>query len=135
MCVYWSVTWQWISYCRERLCCGNVFTDPLPSNGYTRHSIIWHFSDLYSGSQTASLYIYIYISRLHSVVTQKTTILILLITESHITGALKRFRGTISRAGSGFCASIENLFHQSSLHRCYIPITILRFTGWYDNPI
>jgi hypothetical protein len=23
----------------ERVCCGNVFTNPLPSNGYTRHSI------------------------------------------------------------------------------------------------
>jgi hypothetical protein len=23
----------------ERVCCGNVFTDPLPSNGYTRRNI------------------------------------------------------------------------------------------------
>jgi hypothetical protein len=25
--------------CRVRVFCGNVFTDPLPSNGYTRHSM------------------------------------------------------------------------------------------------
>jgi hypothetical protein len=39
MCVYWSVTWQWMSYCRVRLCCWNVFSDPLPGNRYTRHNM------------------------------------------------------------------------------------------------
>jgi hypothetical protein len=34
MRVYWSVT-----YCRVRLCCWNVFTDPLPSNGYICHNM------------------------------------------------------------------------------------------------
>jgi hypothetical protein len=29
-----------MSYCHVRLCCGNVFTDPLPSNGYTRHNML-----------------------------------------------------------------------------------------------
>jgi hypothetical protein len=27
-----------MSYYRVRVCCGNVFTDPLPSNGYIHHS-------------------------------------------------------------------------------------------------
>jgi hypothetical protein len=36
--VYWSVTQQWMSYCRVRGCCVNVFTESLPSNGYTCHS-------------------------------------------------------------------------------------------------
>jgi hypothetical protein len=30
----------WMSYCRVRVCCGNVFTDPLPSNRYTSYTII-----------------------------------------------------------------------------------------------
>jgi hypothetical protein len=25
-------------YCRVRVCCGNVFTESLPSSGHTRHS-------------------------------------------------------------------------------------------------
>jgi hypothetical protein len=29
-----------MSYCRVSVCCGNVFTDPLPSNAYTRHYIL-----------------------------------------------------------------------------------------------
>jgi hypothetical protein len=36
--VYWSVTYQWMSCCWERNF-GNVFTEPLPSNGRMRHSI------------------------------------------------------------------------------------------------
>jgi hypothetical protein len=29
-----------MSYCFMRVCCGNVFTEPLPNNGYTRHIIV-----------------------------------------------------------------------------------------------
>jgi hypothetical protein len=40
MRVYLSVTWQcmFFYYC-VRVCCGNVFTESLPSNGYTRHNM------------------------------------------------------------------------------------------------
>jgi hypothetical protein len=40
ICVYWPVTLQWMFlYCRVRVCCGNVFTDSLPSNWCTHHNI------------------------------------------------------------------------------------------------
>jgi hypothetical protein len=30
--IYWSVTLQWMSYCRMSVCCGNGFTEPLRIN-------------------------------------------------------------------------------------------------------
>jgi hypothetical protein len=37
-----------MSYCHVRLCCGNVFTEPLPSNGFTRHGILLCTSSYYT---------------------------------------------------------------------------------------
>jgi hypothetical protein len=39
MRVYWSVSYQWRSFYRWERNLGNVFTEPLPSNGHMRHSI------------------------------------------------------------------------------------------------
>jgi hypothetical protein len=41
MRVYWPVTQQWMSCCLERNF-GNVFTEPLPSNGHVRYNILMH---------------------------------------------------------------------------------------------
>jgi hypothetical protein len=43
MRVYWSVTYQWMSACRVRVCCGNVFTESLSSSGYTRSNFYYYF--------------------------------------------------------------------------------------------
>jgi hypothetical protein len=37
--VYWSVAYQWTSFCCTRALRENVFTESLPSNGYTCHNI------------------------------------------------------------------------------------------------
>jgi hypothetical protein len=53
--VYWSVTLQWMSYCHVRVNCGNVFTEPLPSNWHTHHNILLVYAFNYINSERMNL--------------------------------------------------------------------------------
>jgi hypothetical protein len=50
--LYCSLTWQLLPYCRVRLCCAYVFTEPFTGNGNTRHIIILPYM---TRSQTITL--------------------------------------------------------------------------------